>query len=115
MTSKSSKSTKNEQPAPADTATDNAPLASILAELRADLLTKPDSLSIRFKNKVASTNLNLDSLQITINDHEQRVSDLESGLNQLQLLKSQVTSMADNNAKLRVRVTDLHEVEKQTV
>lgn len=55
----------------------------MLAELRADLLTKPNSLSVRFENKVASTNLKL-TLQITINDHEQRVSNLESGLNQIQ-------------------------------
>lgn len=107
MTSKSSKSTKKEQLAPADTAIDNATLASMLAELRADLLTKPDSLSARFENKLASIDSKLDGLQTTINDHEQRISDLESGMNQLPLLESQVTNMADDNAKLRARVTDL--------
>lgn len=106
MTSKSSKSTKKEQSAP-ELAADNATLANMLAELRADLLTKPDSLSVRFENKLASIDSKLDGLQITINDHEQRISDLESGLNQLQLLESQVTNMADDNAKLRARVTDL--------
>lgn len=54
MTSKSSKSTKKDQPAPADAATDNTTLASILAELQANHLTKPDSLSVRFENKLAS-------------------------------------------------------------
>lgn len=79
----------------------------MLAELRADLLTKPDSLSARFENKLASIESKLDGLQTTINDNEQRISDLESGLNQLQLLESQVTNMADDNARLRARVTDL--------
>ena len=87
--------------------TDNATLASMLAELRADLLTKPDLLSVRFENKLAAIDTKLDGIQTTVTDHEQRISDLESELNQLQLLESQVTSMADDNAKLKAKITDL--------
>ena len=42
-----------------------------------------------------------------VTNHEQRISDLEAGLNQLQSLVSQLTNMADENAKLKANVTDL--------
>lgn len=98
---------KPEQVADGNPAIDNSTLASMLAELRADLLTNPDSLSVRFENKLAAISSKLDGIQSTVHNHEQRISDVESGLNQLQLLETQVTSMADDNAKLKARLTDL--------
>ena len=71
------------------------------------MLTKPDLQSVRFENKLAAIDTKLDGIQTTLTDHEQRISDLESGLNQLQFLESQVTSMADDNAKLKAKITDL--------
>lgn len=41
-----------------------------------------------------------------VNNHEQRTCDVESELSQLQLLETQVTAMAVDNAKLRARLTD---------
>ena len=108
MSSRPSKpSKKSEQAAPADTAIDNATLANMLVELRADLLTKPDSLAVRFENKLATIDTKLDGIQSTVTNHEQRISDLESGLNHLQFLEAKVTSMAENNAKLKAKLTDL--------
>ena len=104
--SKTAKQSKKELVSP-DSAIDNATLASMLAELRADLLTKPDSLSVRFENKLTTIDARLDGIQTTVTNHEQRISDLESGLTQLQSLESQLTSMADDNAKLKAKITDL--------
>lgn len=109
MASKSGKldKKKQEQASAASPAIDNDTLASMLAELRADLLTNPDSLSVRFENKLIAIDTKLDGIQSTVNNHEQRIRDVESGLNQLQPLETQVTSMADEIAKLKVRLTDL--------
>lgn len=104
--SKTAKQSKKELASP-DYAIDNATLANMLAELRADLLTKPDSLSVRFENKLAAIDAKLDGVQTTVINHEQRFSDLESGLNQLQSLESQLSNMADDNAKLKAKITDL--------
>ena len=83
----------------------------MLAELRADSLRKPDSLSVKFEkhkqNKLAAIDTQLDGIQTRMTDHEQRISDLDSGLNQLQLLEALVTSVADDNAKLEAKITDL--------
>lgn len=104
--SKTAKQSKKELASP-DSAIDNATLANMLAELRADLLTKPDSLSVRFKNKLATIDAKLDGVQTTVTNHEQHISDLESGLNQLQSLETQLSNMADDNAKLKAKITDL--------
>ena len=80
MSSRPSKpSKKSEQAAAADTAIDNATLANMLAELRADLLSKPDSLAVRFENNLRAIDTKLDGIQSMVTDHEQRISDLESG------------------------------------
>lgn len=64
---------KQEQTSAANLAIDNATLASMLADLRADLLTEPDSLSVRFENKLAAIDTKLDGIQSTVNNHEQRI------------------------------------------
>ena len=110
--SKASKTLKKAEQA--DTAIDNATLANMLAELRADLLTKPDSLAVRFENKLAAIDTKLDGIQSTVTDHEQRISDLESGLNQLQFLEAKVTSITENNAKLKAKLTASHISERGT-
>lgn len=67
-----------------DTATaDNATLTSMLDELRTDLITKSESVDVRFESKVAAIDSKLDGIQTTVTNHKQRISDLESGLNQL--------------------------------
>lgn len=104
--SKAAKQSKKELASP-DSAIDKATLANMLAELRADLLTKPDSLSARFENKLVVIDAKLDGVQTTIANHEQRISDLESGLNQMQSLESQLSNLADDNAKLKAKITDL--------
>lgn len=98
---------KQEQTSAANPAIANATLASMLADLRADLLTEPDSLSVRVENKLAAIDTKLDGIQSTVNNHEQRICDVESALNQLQCLETQVTSMAEDNAKLKPKLMDL--------
>lgn len=56
--------------------------------LQVDLWTSPDSLAIRFENKFVAIESKLDRIQTTVTDHEQHISDLESGFYQLQTLVS---------------------------
>lgn len=105
MSSKPSKQDKKKEQVSA--AVDNATLASMLHSLKADLLTNPDSLSARFENKLGAIETKLDGIQSTVNNHEQRISDVEYGLNDLQRLEAQVIALADDNAKLKAKVLDL--------
>lgn len=86
---------------------DNATLASMLAELRADLISKPDLLVVRFESKLAVIDCKLDGIQNTVPNHEQRISDLESGLNQLQSLESTLVDLANDNAQMKAKLTNL--------
>ena len=61
--------------------TDDATLANILALLREDVLTGPDSLTIRYENKLAAINSNLNRIQNMATDNERYISDLEWGMN----------------------------------
>ena len=55
-------SKKPEQTTTADSAIDGATLANKLAQLRADLLTKLDSLAVRFENKLAAIDTKLSGI-----------------------------------------------------
>lgn len=110
MTSKSRKtSRKPEQSDVSSASINNATSANMLAmlELREDLLTGPNLLAVQFENKVTVIDSKLDRMQTMVTDHEQRISALESGTDQLKTLESTLTTLASDNAKLKTKLTNM--------
>lgn len=78
-----------------------------MLELRQDLLTGPNLLAVQFENKVGVIDSKLDRMQTMVTDHEQRISALESGTDQLKTLESTLTTLASDNAKLKTKLTNM--------
>lgn len=77
-------SRKPEQSDGSSASIDNATLVNMLMELRAVLLTGPNLLELRFKNKLAAIDSKLDGMWTMVTNHKQHISALESGVDQLQ-------------------------------
>lgn len=83
----------------------------ILAMLKATLDEHKTSLSAEFKASVERFEAKLDTIQSTINNHNTRITSLESAAtatsDEVQDLAAKLTAVVEDNAKLKAKLVDL--------
>lgn len=104
-----SRKARKEEPEPIDesanlTSTITALLTTKLAEHKTELLAEIRDTYARYEAK-------LDSVQTAVDDHKQRISNLEESANststELMDIQATLTTLTADNAKLRAKVTEL--------
>lgn len=105
--SKTTRETASKKPRKEEQERDEHITETISALLTAQLTEHKEALLTEIKDIYAKYEARLDTIQATVNDHQQRICDLEHFANSTGDVDVKLAALASENAKLRAKVTDL--------